>query len=135
MESYEQFCHYIVHRYPFYGYGMWIILDKVTGKVIGRAGLEEREIEGEVYTELGYVLHPSYQGKGIAFEICQEILSYAQHGLYMEEIYGFTHLDNIASQRLLRKLGFEFQGEKWSGGIRLKCYYKKLMRRTKCYKS
>lgn len=129
LESYEQFCNYIVHRYPFYGYGLWIIVEKATGQVIGRAGLEEREIDGQVYTELGYVIHHLYQRQGIAYEICQEILSYAQKTLYMEEMYGFTHLENIASQKLLEKLGFQFQGEKYSDGVKMKCYYKKLIDR------
>lgn len=106
MESYEQFCQYIVHRYPFYGYGMWTILDKSTGMVIGRAGLEEREVDGEIYTELGYMIHYLYRRKGIAFEVCQAILEYAKNALYLEKIHLFVHPDNTASKRLAEKLGF-----------------------------
>lgn len=106
MESYEQFCYYIVNRYPFYDYGMWTILDKSTGMVIGRAGLEEREVDGEVYTELGYMIHHLYRRKGIAFEVCQAILEYAKTILYLEEIHLFVHVGNTASKRLAQKLGF-----------------------------
>lgn len=36
---------YIKYMYGFYGYGMWIVFDRESGKLIGRAGLEHREIE------------------------------------------------------------------------------------------
>lgn len=34
---------YIEQMYRFYGYGMWIVCDRNTGKLIGRAGVEHRE--------------------------------------------------------------------------------------------
>ena len=106
VESYEQFCHYIVNRYPFYEYGMWTVLDKDSGMVIGRVGLEEREVEGEVYTELGYMIHYLYRRKGIGFEVCQAVLEYAKNILYIEQIYLFVHPQNTASKKLAEKLGF-----------------------------
>lgn len=33
---------YIENMYRFYEYGMWLVFDKVTGELIGRAGLEHR---------------------------------------------------------------------------------------------
>ena len=126
LESYEQFCDYIRYRYPFYEYGMWTVLDKGTGQVIGRAGIEERQIGGKAYTELGYVMHCSYRRKGIGFEICQAILDYAKFALYMEEIHAFIHLDNEASEKLLEKLGFQLYREVKYKEMSLKHYYKKL---------
>ncbi len=44
---------YIEQMYRFYGYGMWIVCDRNTGELIGRAGVEHREeLGGEL--ELGY---------------------------------------------------------------------------------
>ena len=34
---------YIEQMYRFYGYGMWIVCDRNTGELIGRAGVEHRE--------------------------------------------------------------------------------------------
>ena len=104
----EKLWSYIRNRYPFYGYGMWTVEDKETGQVIGRAGLEEREIDGEEYTELGYMIHHLYRRNGIGLEICQAILEYAKHTLYIEEIHAFAHENNVASKKLLEKLRFEF---------------------------
>lgn len=117
---------YIEYRYPFYEYGMWTVLDKQSGKVIGRAGIEEREIGGEEKTELGYVLHHLYRRKGIGAEICQAILEYAKSALYMEEIHAFTHIENTISQKLLFHLGFRFCEDTASRAVNLEHYYKKL---------
>lgn len=117
---------YIENRYPFYEYGMWTVVDKQSGKVIGRAGIEEREIGGEEKTELGYVLHYLYRRKGIGAEICDAILEYAKSTLYMEEIHAFTHPENTISQKLLSNLGFCFWEDTVSSGANLEHYYKKL---------
>lgn len=102
---------YIESRYPFYGYGMWTVTDRQTGKVIGRAGLEEREIDGVEYTEIGYMLHHLYRRNGIGTKLCESILEYAKTTLYIEEIHAFTHEENMVSKHLLEKLGFEFCGK------------------------
>lgn len=122
----EKLNSYIQNRYPFYGYGMWTVLDKATGKVIGRAGIEEREIDGVEQTEIGYMLHYFYRRKGIGFEICQGILEYAKSTLYIEEIHAYTHKKNKASQRLLKKLGFQWQGEVKEQNQLLQQYERKL---------
>lgn len=106
LESYEQFLSYLVNRYPFYGYGMWTITEKETGRVIGRAGLEEREVEGSVYTELGYLLSEGMRGRGIAYQVGKAILDYAKEVLYIEEIHVFIHPKNTPSKKLAEKLGF-----------------------------
>lgn len=106
LESYEQFLSYLVNRYPFYGYGMWTITEKETGRVIGRAGLEEREVEGSVYTELGYLLSEDMRGRGIAYQVGKAILDYAKEVLYIEEIHVFIHPKNTPSKMLAEKLGF-----------------------------
>ena len=102
----EKLWSYIRNRYPFYGYGMWTVEDKETGEVIGRAGLEEREIDGVEYTELGYMIHHLYRRNGIGMEVCQAILEYAKNTLYIEEIHAYTYKENAASRKLLQKLGF-----------------------------
>ena len=115
LEEYEKekdkLLSYIENRYPFYGYGMWTVIDKTTRKVIGRMGLEEREIDGVEYTEIGYMLHHLYRRNGIATELCKGILEYAKTTLYIEEIHAFFHEENVVSKHLLEKLQFEFCGK------------------------
>lgn len=98
---------YIEYMYYYYGYGMWIVRDRKNGALIGRAGIEHREGEAEVFTELGYVIGRNYQNKGYATEVCQAILDYAKEEAGMDQIHCFIHPGNQVSLHLAKKLGFE----------------------------
>ncbi len=97
---------YIERIYGFYGFGMWLVFEKETGELIGRAGLEYREPcqEGEV--ELGYLIAPDHWRKGYATEVCKAILSYAKDQLDMERIISHVDEKNVASRQFLEKMGF-----------------------------
>lgn len=94
---------YIKNQYPFYGFGTWTILDGETGKVIGRAGLENRDDRDGL--ELGYLIREEYQGQGIGYEVCQRILEYARTELEITDIYVKIDPENHPSIRLAKKLG------------------------------
>lgn len=97
---------YIDGMYDFYGYGLWLVFEKVTGKLIGRAGISHRTIDEESCNELGYLIDDRYQRQGYGYEVCVAILNYAKNKLGMIEMYLCTEPENIASIRLAVKLGF-----------------------------
>lgn len=99
---------YIETVYAFYGYGVWTVLDKKTGRIIGRAGISHRE--GYDIPELGFVIARDMQRQGYAFEVCQAILQYAKEELEFEQIQAFVEPANTASIRLCEKLGFKERG-------------------------
>lgn len=99
---------YISNMYGYYGYGMWMVLDKETGNMIGRAGLEHREYESGVELEIGYLIHPKWQNRGIATEVCSAIIDYARKNLDFSRLNALTDADNAASIALLQKLGFTY---------------------------
>lgn len=98
---------YIDRIYGFYGYGLWTVVLKDTGQVIGRAGLSVRE--GYELPELGFLIEVSYQKQGYGFEVCNGILQYAKEVLEFEKIQALAEEKNIISVHLLEKLGFEFE--------------------------
>ena len=98
---------YISQVYGFYGFGMWTVLLKETGQVIGRAGLSVRE--GYELPELGFVIDKEYQKKGYAYEVCRGILDYAKKELLFDSVQALVHLENNASLRLLERLGFVYE--------------------------
>ena len=102
---------YIKYMYEFYGYGMWLVFDKKNGNLIGRAGLEHRNCGENIELEIGYLISKEYQGKGIALEVCQSILYFAQTNLDFKTMNCFIHKDNIASISLAQKLGFKYVNE------------------------
>lgn len=105
-EEEEYTKNYIKYMYYYYGYGMWVVCDRDTGKVIGRAGIEHREEGNETLMELGYIIDRKYQGKGLATEVCQAIIEYATTELTIEQLHCFIHPQNKASIHVAEKLGF-----------------------------
>ncbi|CAL1517884.1 GNAT family N-acetyltransferase [Chitinophaga sp. MM2321] len=60
--------------------------------------------------EIGYDLFPDFWGKGIMTEAAGILLTYGYQELQLNRIEAFVDLENIASSRLLTKLGFRFEG-------------------------
>lgn len=100
---------YIQNVYHFYGYGIWVLVEKKSGKIIGRAGLEYHDdFDG---LELGFMLGKEYWHKGFALEACEAILEYGEEELEQDEYRALVHIDNEASKRLCEKLGFVATGQ------------------------
>lgn len=95
---------YMEKVYAFYGYGMWTVLEKKSGEVIGRAGISWRE--GYDLPELGFVFGVPWQRQGYAYEVCSAILAYAREELLMEQVQALVQPGNGRSLRLCDKLGF-----------------------------
>ena len=116
---------YIENMYRFFGYGMWLVFEKESGKLVGRAGVEHREaLEGEL--ELGYAIGTPWQGRGYGTEVCEGILNYVREELGFEEICSLVQPENTASMQLLRKLGFHEVEELVLDEIRYKKFIKSL---------
>ena len=98
---------YIENMYRYFGYGMWLVFEKESGELIGRAGLEHREYNEVVELELGYLIGKKYQGKGYATEVCKAIIEYAKENAGFERINTLIQDENKVSIALSKKLGFE----------------------------
>lgn len=97
---------YLKNMYGFFGYGLWLVFRKEDWKLVGRAGIENREINGVLEQELGYLIGKPWQGNGYAEEACQAILAYAGQQLHCERLFLCTQKENIPSISLAEKLGF-----------------------------
>ena len=115
---------YVESMYRFFGYGMWLVFEKETGKLVGRAGIEHREeLGGEL--ELGYAIAKPYWGRGYATEVCQAIINYAKEELGFPSICSLIEPENAVSIHLAEKLGFQFEKE-----VKLTCKkYKKYVQK------
>lgn len=100
---------YIKNVYGFYEYGLWTVINKKSGEVIGRAGVNWREDTESV--ELGYIIAKPFQRQGYAYEVCSAILRYAYDELGIEQICAYIKRGNEASKQLCEKLQFVYQGE------------------------
>ena len=100
---------YIENIYRFYGYGLWVVIEKETGRLIGRAGVEQRQEEGELLLELGYCIAVDKQREGFATEVCLGVLDYAKEALDFDRVYCFIQRENTVSVHLAEKLGFRWE--------------------------
>lgn len=109
---------YIAYMYRYFGYGMWLIFEKESGQLIGRAGIEHREeFEGEL--ELGYAIGTPYQRKGYATEVCLAIMEYCRTYFGTQQLFCMIEAENKASIALAEKIGFVLEKECMNEGKRM----------------
>jgi ribosomal-protein-alanine N-acetyltransferase len=81
-----------------------LIVEKSTGEVIGGAGLRVTDT-GDLDGSLGYVLARASWGRGIMPEACAKLLEVAFGWFGLHRVWASTDAENLASQRVLEKLG------------------------------
>ncbi|ACU62034.1 GNAT family N-acetyltransferase [Chitinophaga pinensis] len=84
-------------------FGMGVLLHKTTQEVIGFAGIHLIEMNGREQAEIGFVIEPSFQGKGYAKEIGEGQIQAAIRSNY-PQVYATVHPENTASKAVIRKL-------------------------------
>ena len=92
-----------------HGYGWWALADGGSDALIGWCGLNYLPDTDEV--ELKYLLAEDCWGKGIATEASLLSLRAGIMGTAIEQVVGIVHPENIASQRVLEKVGMSFVNE------------------------
>lgn len=115
-EEKEKLKSYIKEAYAVRGYGLWLLEERTSGRVVGRAGFTWKE--GDSCPQLGFAVAVAEQRKGYCTESCRAILEYAGEELGFEEVGAFAAEGNTASHRVLRGLGFLEEGEGEQDGWR-----------------
>jgi [ribosomal protein S5]-alanine N-acetyltransferase len=92
------------------GLGIWMTVERDTGAPLGFHLLNH--IRGEAIIQTGFTLVKSAWGKGFATEMAAAVLRYGFVDLQLPRIAGMAHLENVASQGVLRKIGLERRGER-----------------------
>lgn len=93
--------------YAAYGYGRWAVIEKETGKFIGWCGLK---FDGKE-TDIGFRFFEEHWGKGFATESAKACLAFGFTKLKLEEIIGRAMHENLASIKVLEKIGMKFESE------------------------
>ncbi len=105
MQSTQKFIHMHLKQYEdnpaFYGWA--ITLNDV---VIGSIGLFNVEEDSE-QCELGYSIGSKWWKKGYASEAADAVLHYAFEQMEAHRIYASHHIENIASGKVLLKIGMK----------------------------
>jgi [ribosomal protein S5]-alanine N-acetyltransferase len=93
--------------YAQFGFGLFRVSLKIDDTAIGLCGLLKRE--GLDDADIGFAFLPQYVSKGYAYEIAAALLAQARALFGLQRVVAITNLDNLASIRLLERLGFTFE--------------------------
>jgi len=107
----EKVIEFIRQQYKERGIGRWAAIEKSSGDFIGWSGLklntgEKDSLNGKQnFYDIGYRFIPRYWGKGYATESALVALDYGFKVKQYETIAGIALIDNIGSNKVLRKIG------------------------------
>ncbi len=90
------------------GYGNYTVIRKSDGSKLGSCGIYDRK--GVTGVDIGFAFLPEYEKKGYGFEAASKIMTVAFSEFGINRIQAYTSKNNIASQRLLEKLGLKQTG-------------------------
>lgn len=90
------------------GFSNYTLIRKTDKVKIGCCGLYDREgLEG---IDIGFAFLPEYEGQGFAFEAADKLKNVAFKEFGLHALSAITSKHNVASQRLLEKLGLALAG-------------------------
>lgn len=89
--------------------GRWAIFCKATGSYIGSFSILEMDVDN-TKLHIGYALLPQFWGMGYATEVLEQGIAYFFDNHAAQLVYAITEDGNIASQKVLLKCGFLYQG-------------------------
>jgi RimJ/RimL family protein N-acetyltransferase len=100
------------------GYGTYLVRLKHTAnasaaesELIGTVSLSRGDNEDSYkIPDLGYAIMPEHGGKGYATESSRLVMKWASEERGINDVLGLTSEGNIASRRVMEKLGMEFRG-------------------------
>lgn len=139
---------YIRGQYRFYEYGIWAVVRKSDGVIVGKAGVSDLDMRAwgmdKTQMQLGYHIFQPYRRQGYAEEACRLILDYvnfeygddgleadtleAESGESDHRLYAVVDEENTASTRLLCKLGFQLMAETDNESTARRCLYSRCLR-------
>lgn len=98
-------------RYKKDGFGLWAVVLKETGELIGDCGLTMQNIHGQMLPEIGYHIRKDQQRKGYASEAAAACIRWTFENYDFPKVYSYMKYTNEASQRTAMKNGMTLVGE------------------------
>lgn len=88
-----------------HNYGLFSVVLKASGALIGDCSLEQLEVDGKTVAELGYNFRSDCWNQGFATEAAQVVCDHALYTLRVPRLVSLIRVDNHASRRVAEKLG------------------------------
>lgn len=97
-------------RYAQYGFGLWAVILKETGQLIGQCGLTMQDCDGRQVLEVGYLFQKAFWHQGYATEAAVACKEYAFDRLDAGEVFSIIRDNNFPSQAVARRNGMMVTG-------------------------
>jgi [ribosomal protein S5]-alanine N-acetyltransferase len=92
-------------RYAEYGYGLWAMVLKASGEMIGDCGLTLQTVDVTEETEIGYHLRRDQWGRGLATEAARACRDHGFARLAVDRLVSIIRLENLPSRRVAGRIG------------------------------
>ena len=84
-------------NYEKYGFGLWAMVLKKTGELIGDCGVTMQNIDGEMLPEIGYHVHKKYWRQGFAKEAARAVRDWVFRNTSFDAVYSYMKYTNVGS--------------------------------------
>jgi [ribosomal protein S5]-alanine N-acetyltransferase len=112
----EQWIERDLRRYTDDGVGLWAMVLKTSGEVIGDCGIVRQQVESETLYEIGYHLRRDYWGQGLATEAAIACRKWGFANLKVDRIISLIRPENVPSIRVAERNGMTIWKEiEWRG--------------------
>lgn len=95
-------------RYQTDGFGLWAVILKDSGELIGDCGLTLQPIQGEMLPEVGYHIRRDKQRMGYASEAASACVNWAFENHDYPAVYSYMKYTNLPSAAVAQKVGMRF---------------------------
>lgn len=92
-------------RYRRDGHGLWAMILKSSGELIGDCGLTFQDAGGTNEIEIGYHVRRDLWGRGLATEVARACRDYGFAHMPVERLISLIRPENMASRRVAEKNG------------------------------
>jgi [ribosomal protein S5]-alanine N-acetyltransferase len=92
-------------RYAKDGHGLWAMILRMNGELVGDCGLTVQEIDGANEIEIGYHVRRDHWGQGLATESARACRDYGFAHLPVDQLISLIRPENLASRRVAEKTG------------------------------
>ena len=99
-----------IERYRVFGFGLWAVVLKQTGEVIGDCGITMQDINGMIRPEIGYHIAKAHQRRGYAKEAAAACRDWAFRSTPFNELYSYMKSENEPSAATARANGMTLVG-------------------------
>lgn len=100
-----------LENYRVFGFGLWAVVLKETGRLIGDCGITMQNIDGKIKPEIGYHIHKSCWRRGYASEAARKCLDWAFENTPFQMLFSYMKHTNVASYSTAVSNGMRLIGE------------------------